>query len=119
MHHRPPPDLSEIVIGGSRTQSAFGEPAAHAASATHDDSVEKQQTFCCDVALVLSSALNVRSVRSVRALLMSTFNAHPNSLTLCSRRRQFSSVETRRLLPPPISLSPPKPERHLVAWSPV
>ena len=32
-------------------------PAAHAAAAaTHDDDVEKQQTFCYHVALVLSSS---------------------------------------------------------------
>ena len=67
------------------------------------------------------AAVIVQSVRSVPALpLMPTFNAHPNSLTLCSRRRRryhFSSVETQSLFPrPPRYLSPnPNGSRRLGA----
>ena len=69
--------------------------------------------------LVLRGAVIVQSVRSVPALPpMPTFNAHPNSLTLCSRRRYHSSsVETPSLFPrPPRYLSPnPNGSRRLGA----
>ena len=101
MHHRPT-DLSEIVIGLPYGKCIWR--AAHAAAAaTHDaTTVSRGNRRCCHVALVLPGARSVRGVPTLHADADADFNAHPNSLTLCSRRRrQFSSVETRRLSPRP------------------
>ena len=63
----------------------------------------REATDVAAMLLLFSPALEVFEVfQPCMLMLMPTFNAHPNSLTLCSRRRrQFSSVETRRLSPRP------------------
>ena len=53
-------NLSEIVIGSRTTDYRVhldGEPVAHAASSPPPHTTDKQQTFCCNVALVLSTTL--------------------------------------------------------------